>query len=392
MFHSLEAAFAYLRAAVRLSPNSCLQVKLCIFFPCFPVGYFFPILLILLCSLEPLWFIKMGCDGSLESGYGISESCHHCVWKEGVAAILGGISSYSQTHTHPVQFAYFRRLWQWNPWLPAIFRSSPALKSTVCYYSKLHPSLCSCSYRYWLHFLFIDLFYFHFEEILLNSTSALKFFFTPSWVICKIKQWCGIAATSSWCHIHVHSAIFVCIGQTVSLLSLGLLLMDLLQLLIPLFLLQMCLLWASQVPNVIGRVALVKSETSIICKRWDGNELWDYILVFHRRKMGWKSDFAVIPFSFRFICLAGSLPSLLHTHSTEGAEGRAVEALIMWKHCSGKMWNFISIVLVTDLIHRCALCYWQIVTGPPLSRSFERLGWSYLPWVLAVIYSQLGWI
>lgn len=207
-----------------------------------------------------------------------------------------------------MQFAYFRRLWQWNPWLPAIFRFFPALKSTVCYYSKLHPSLCSCSYRYWLHFLFVDLFYFHFDEIILNSTSAFKFSLHPL-ESSQVKQRCCIAATSSWCHIHVHPAIFVCIGQTVSLLSLGLLLMDLLQLLIPLFLLQMCLLWTSQVPNAIGRVALVKSETSIIYKMWDGNELWDYILVFHRRKMGWKSDIAVIPFSLRSSAWLGPFPA-----------------------------------------------------------------------------------
>lgn len=41
LFHSLEAAFAYLRTAVRLSPNSRLQDKICIFFQCFPVGCFF---------------------------------------------------------------------------------------------------------------------------------------------------------------------------------------------------------------------------------------------------------------------------------------------------------------------------------------------------------------
>lgn len=41
LFHSLEAAFAYLKTSVRLSPNSHLQVKLCIFFQCFHVGWFF---------------------------------------------------------------------------------------------------------------------------------------------------------------------------------------------------------------------------------------------------------------------------------------------------------------------------------------------------------------
>lgn len=109
-FHYLEAAFAYLKTAVRLSPNSRLQVKLCIFFQRFPVGCFF-LFFSFFCALESLWFIKMGCDGSLESGYGISDKCYHCVWYERVDAILGGISSYSQTHTPPVQFAYFRRLW-----------------------------------------------------------------------------------------------------------------------------------------------------------------------------------------------------------------------------------------------------------------------------------------
>lgn len=62
LLHSLEAALAYLRTAVRLFPNSRLQVKLCLLFQCFPVGCFFLFFVSFFCALESLWFIKMGCD------------------------------------------------------------------------------------------------------------------------------------------------------------------------------------------------------------------------------------------------------------------------------------------------------------------------------------------
>lgn len=149
------------------------------------------------------------------------------------------------------------------------------------------------------------------------------------------------------------TSIFILQYLCALLLSFGLLLMDLLQLLIPLLLLQIWLLWASQVPNAIGRVGLVESETSTICKRWDGNEFQDYILVFHRKKMGWKSDIAVIPFSFRSSAWRCPFPTSCTLPALRGQREKQERP---W--CCGntaqqyvKLQCPITIVLVTNVIH-----------------------------------------
>lgn len=96
------------------------------------------------------------------------------------------------------------------------------------------------------------------------------------------------------------------------------------------------------------------------------------------------------------IFLAGSLPSLLHTRSSEGAEGETGEALMLCKHCLAICETLVSCQHCFG--HRSnsqhyashALCYWQTVVGSPLSRSFER--WLKLCAMSSCSDLQSGWL
>lgn len=142
--------------------------------------------------------------------------------------------------------------------------------------------------------------------------------------------------------------------------------MDLLQLLVPLFLLQVCLLWASQVPNAIGRVALVESEMSVRVEIEMNSRIVFCFSI--GKKMGWKWDIAVIPFPLRssaWLCpfptsctLRGQKEKQERPWWCENTAQQYVKLVVSYQDCFGHKFN-------SQHHASFALCYWQIVTGPP---------------------------
>lgn len=110
LFYSLEFPVTCLKNAMKLSFQVLVLRLNCAYSFSISCRLFLLFVLSFFCALASLWFIKMWCDGSLQSGYDISVRCYQCVWCGRITAIVSGVSSYSSPLSNAV-FAFFTGVW-----------------------------------------------------------------------------------------------------------------------------------------------------------------------------------------------------------------------------------------------------------------------------------------
>lgn len=123
------------------------------------------------------------------------------------------------------------------------------------------------------------------------------------------------------------------------------------------------------------------SRVRNVCESWERKEHQDYILFFHRKKMGWKWDIAVIPFPLRssaWLCpfptsctLRGQREKQERPRCWKNTAQQYVKLLVSYQDCFGHRSN-------SQHHASFALCYWQIVMGPPPSRKEFWEAWLLL--------------